>query len=141
MQQGSKDFTEVFSRLGEIGIGTQKKLAQVLEISPPAISDAKQRGTFPKGWAVKLSAIYGRSVEWILTGRSIKPAQEEEETRPSSALEKTACDIEKKLGFEYCLAIQNMAGNVNIKDKYILMLEENIELRKRIELLEARLSE
>jgi len=65
MSQEISEFSQVLFRLQELGIKNQFQLSQILNISPGGVSDAKKRGKFPKGWAFKLSAFYGKSVDWI----------------------------------------------------------------------------
>ncbi len=66
MAKGISNFLEVLFRLQELGIKNQSQLSRVLGISPGGVSDAKKRGNFPKGWAVKLAQKYSKSVDWVL---------------------------------------------------------------------------
>jgi hypothetical protein len=79
----TKDFDEVFARLGILGIKTQKDLADALGITQAAIADAKKRGTFPKGWAFEISKAYTRPVEWVLTGQGKESGDKTPRGNPS----------------------------------------------------------
>jgi hypothetical protein len=74
-------FSEVWGRASKIlRISTQRELATILEISQPAIADAKKKGTFPADWICKLAITYGISADYLLFG----DAFEEEENRFAS---------------------------------------------------------
>jgi len=62
----TNEFDGVFFRLRELNIKNQRQLAIALGITAAPITAAKQRGHFPKGWAVTLAKKYGKSVDWIL---------------------------------------------------------------------------
>lgn len=72
MDNENKDFLTVFARLNQLGIKTQAQLSEKLGITQSAVADAKKRGFFPQGWAIKLSRTYTRPVEWILTGQPLE---------------------------------------------------------------------
>ena len=63
-----KDFNIVFKRLETLGCTTQKELGRSLNISQSAVSDAKKRGKFPRGWAEKLSKKFNISLDFLLAG-------------------------------------------------------------------------
>ncbi|SMP38995.1 LexA family transcriptional regulator [Desulfonatronum lacustre] len=61
-------FDDFFKRASQVAeIGSQKDLANLLGIEPPAITLAKTRGV-PKGWALTLSSMFGVNPEWLKTG-------------------------------------------------------------------------
>ena len=62
------NFDDFFKRASQIAeIGSQKDLANLLGIEPPAITLAKTRGV-PKNWALTISNMFGVSLEWLKTG-------------------------------------------------------------------------
>jgi phage repressor protein C with HTH and peptisase S24 domain len=61
-------FDDFFKRASQVAeIGSQKDLANLLGIEPPAITLAKTRGV-PKSWALTLANMFGVSLEWLNTG-------------------------------------------------------------------------
>ncbi|PTN33952.1 S24 family peptidase [Desulfonatronum sp. SC1] len=61
-------FDDFFKRASQVTeIGSQKDLANLLGIEPPAITLAKTRGV-PKNWALTISNMFGVSLEWLKTG-------------------------------------------------------------------------
>ncbi len=61
-------FDDFFKRISQVTeINSQKDLANLLGIEPPAITLAKTRGV-PKNWALTISNIFGVSLEWLKTG-------------------------------------------------------------------------
>ncbi len=61
-------FDDFFKRASQVTeIASQKDLATLLGIEPPAITLAKTRGV-PKNWALTISNMFGVSLEWLKTG-------------------------------------------------------------------------
>lgn len=61
-------FDDFFKRASQITeIGSQKDLANLLGIEPPAITLAKTRGV-PKSWALTLANMFNVNLEWLKTG-------------------------------------------------------------------------
>ena len=50
----------------------QSDLAGFLGIKSPSVTGAKNRGTFPIEWAVKLALDYNINITWLLTGEGSK---------------------------------------------------------------------
>ena len=70
-QAAGPPFDEVWDRLRQtLGIKRQVQLAEMLGISSPSITDAKQRGLFPLNWAYILASKYNISLDFILLGRN-----------------------------------------------------------------------
>lgn len=62
-------FIECWNRVRQgAGFKNQTALASFLEIRTASVTDAKNRGSFPSDWAVKIAGSYGLSTDWILTG-------------------------------------------------------------------------
>lgn len=70
----SKDnFKEAWERIrGETDIKNQKELAELLRISPSAITDMKKTGKFPEKWAFIIESRLGLKSEWITGGKEPK---------------------------------------------------------------------
>ncbi|MBU2550493.1 MAG: helix-turn-helix domain-containing protein [Proteobacteria bacterium] len=61
---------ELINRLrSKIVIKNQKALAQMLELKPGAISDAKRRGSVPADWFLTLLRKYGVNPVWLESGQ------------------------------------------------------------------------
>ncbi|TVQ96140.1 MAG: helix-turn-helix transcriptional regulator [Desulfovibrionales bacterium] len=61
-------FDDFFKRASQVAeIGSQKDLANLLGIEPPAITLAKTRGV-PKSWALTLANMFSVNLEWLKTG-------------------------------------------------------------------------
>lgn len=69
-------YEEVWERIAPaLKIKTQAELADLINIRPPSVTDAKTRGVFPLGWAYSLSIRTGLSLDYIVKGTPA-PAQE-----------------------------------------------------------------
>ncbi|MDD2468165.1 MAG: helix-turn-helix domain-containing protein [Desulfobulbus sp.] len=67
------NFKEAWERIrGETGIKSQKELAELLRISPSAITDMKKTGKFPEKWAFIIESRLGLKSEWITGGKEPK---------------------------------------------------------------------
>ncbi|WP_291302816.1 S24 family peptidase [Desulfovibrio sp. MES5] len=63
------DFEAQFRRVLEAaGVKTDADLARILDIQPPSIAGAKKRGSIPKAWLEKISAMFGVSIDWLVHG-------------------------------------------------------------------------
>ena len=61
-------FDDFFKRASQVAeIGSQKDLANLLGIEPPAITLAKTRGV-PKSWALTLANMFSVNLEWLKNG-------------------------------------------------------------------------
>lgn len=64
------DFEAAWNRVCEATpIKKLGELAKALDLSQPAVSRQKGRGTFPPDWAIAIELQYGISTRWILTGQ------------------------------------------------------------------------
>jgi len=62
-------FDEFFQRLADkAGITTQTALARALGVHRSAVTQAKNKGAVPQGWALKLARRSGLEPEWLETG-------------------------------------------------------------------------
>lgn len=67
------NFKEAWERIrGETDIKSQKELAELLRISPSAITDMKKTGKFPEKWAFIIESRLGLKSEWITGGKEPK---------------------------------------------------------------------
>jgi len=69
------DFETFYKRMERLGIENQTELAEILNITPSAITDAKRRKTIPPIWAVKISKKYELDLDWVL-GIPLQGSQE-----------------------------------------------------------------
>jgi phage repressor protein C with HTH and peptisase S24 domain len=84
-------FDDFFKRASQIAeIGSQKDLAQLLGIEPPAITLAKRRGV-PKSWALSLSSMFGVNLEWLKTGKGPVYQADRRKTRYVPKVSARAC--------------------------------------------------
>lgn len=66
-------FQEAWGRIrSETEIKNQKELAELLRISPSAITDMKKTGKFPEKWAFIIESRLGLKSEWIKNGKGPK---------------------------------------------------------------------
>ncbi|MBV5328106.1 MAG: helix-turn-helix domain-containing protein [Chlorobium sp.] len=66
-------FENIWGRIKkETGLKSLKSLADIVEISQPAVSEMKAKGKFPAGWAYAVGKKYGLLTEWIMTGEGPK---------------------------------------------------------------------
>lgn len=67
------NFKTVWERIKkETEVKTLTKLAELLEITQPSVSEMKKKGKFPTGWAYIVAREYKLSTEWIMTGEEPK---------------------------------------------------------------------
>ncbi|WP_446424165.1 LexA family transcriptional regulator [Mailhella sp.] len=52
------------------GLRRDSQLAEVLGVSPQAVSQARRKGRIPDGWVLKVAAQFGLSTDWIFFGRT-----------------------------------------------------------------------
>lgn len=52
------------------GLRRDSQLAELLGVSPQAISQARRKGRIPDGWVLKVATQFGLSTDWIFFGRS-----------------------------------------------------------------------
>ncbi|MBI5560110.1 MAG: helix-turn-helix domain-containing protein [Deltaproteobacteria bacterium] len=65
----SVKYSEVIERMRRAGnLKNDSKVARALGITPQALSNYKKRERVPSDLILKFSAIYGVSVDWLLTG-------------------------------------------------------------------------
>lgn len=142
MAKKNSEFMQVLFRLQELGIQNQLQLSQVLGISPGGVSDAKKRGNFPKGWAVKLSVHYGRSVDWILGINFIEADPLSTETSVNEIMRLQKKLIESRdaelVAKEEIIQLQRKFGE---SDKALLGSQTDVlELKNQINYLEGTVS-
>lgn len=62
--------SEVLDRLLQgAGVRRDAQLAELLGVSPQAVSQARRKGRIPDGWIVKIAARFGLSTDWVFFGR------------------------------------------------------------------------
>lgn len=116
-------FQECWERVKEAtDLKTKVALAEFLDITSGSVGGAKQRGTFPPAWAVKIAAAYNLNTDWILTGKGPKTlGVEESKGKYSIASENTETSVPKESILEA------------LQDKYVRQLEKNQELLEQIQ--------
>ena len=55
------------------GLRRDSQLAELLGVSPQAVSQARRKGRIPDGWVLKVAAQFGLSTDWIFFGREAAP--------------------------------------------------------------------
>ena len=93
------NFKNIWERIKkETEIKTLTKLAELLEITQPSVSEMKKKGKFPTGWAYIVARKYKLSTEWIMTGEGPKNLilQKEEHDEYILMLEKWIKEISKE---------------------------------------------
>jgi hypothetical protein len=77
------NFETIWARIKEeTGLKNLKNLADLLEISQPAVSEMKGKGKFPPGWAYLVAKKHRLLTEWIMTGEGPKRIEEGIELNP-----------------------------------------------------------
>lgn len=87
MKPKNNNFQLVFDRLAKLGIHTQSELAKILNKKTSTISDAKRRGTFPKGYAEKLAQLYDKDINWFWGITEDNSSEIEQEVSQADLLE------------------------------------------------------
>ena len=52
------------------GLRRDSQLAELLGVSPQAVSQARRKGRIPDGWVIKVAAQFGLSTDWIFFGKT-----------------------------------------------------------------------
>jgi hypothetical protein len=67
------NFSEIWERVRiSTDIDSLTKLAKLLGITQPSVSDRKSKGIFPVEWAYVVARKYNLSLDWLLTGEHPK---------------------------------------------------------------------
>ncbi len=64
------------------GLRRDSQLAELLGVSPQAVSQARRKGRIPDGWVLKVAAQFGLSTDWIFFGKEPGSAPQAVETAP-----------------------------------------------------------
>ena len=56
------------------GLRRDSQLAELLGVSPQAVSQARRKGRIPDGWVLKVAEKFGLSTDWIFFGREPRQA-------------------------------------------------------------------
>ena len=74
------------------GLRRDSQLAEILGVTPQAVSQARRKGRIPDGWVLKIAAQFGLSTDWIFFGKeaaasgtSAPSSFEEEDTKARRA--------------------------------------------------------
>ncbi|MBR3881593.1 MAG: helix-turn-helix domain-containing protein [Mailhella sp.] len=51
------------------GLRNDRQLAEILGVTPQAVSQARRKGRIPDGWVLKIASLYGLSTDWIFFGK------------------------------------------------------------------------
>lgn len=51
------------------GVRRDAQLAELLGVTPQAVSQARRKGRIPDGWIIKIAARFGLSTDWVFFGR------------------------------------------------------------------------
>ena len=63
------NYSEIIERMKRAGgLKYDSAVARRLNLTPQALSNYKKKGRMPAGLVLKFAAIYGLSVDWLLTG-------------------------------------------------------------------------
>ncbi|WP_043644362.1 helix-turn-helix domain-containing protein [Fundidesulfovibrio putealis] len=119
---------EVWERIKRsTGIKTQRSLAATLGISDASVADAKKRGVFPLGWALRLARRQNLSLDVILLGRNTPG-----EISPSPAAERKPLYIDSAVEL-VDEAVKASGCLVNSEQKAALVSIIREELKKKAE--------
>ena len=55
------------------GLRRDSQLAELLGVSPQAVSQARRKGRIPDGWVLKVAAQFGLSTDWVFFGKGDGP--------------------------------------------------------------------
>ncbi len=77
------------------GLRRDSQLAELLGVSPQAVSQARRKGRIPDGWVLKVAAQFGLSTDWIFFG---KGAPEEGAVPPAPSREDGAEKLRRARG-------------------------------------------
>ena len=82
---GGSGSGQVLDRLLQgAGLRRDSQLADLLGVTPQAVSQARRKGRVPDGWVLRLASRFGLSTDWIYFGRG--PAQPAPFSSSSSTL-------------------------------------------------------
>ena len=55
------------------GLRRDSQLAELLGVSPQAVSQARRKGRIPDGWVLKIAEQFGLSTDWLFFGKGPGP--------------------------------------------------------------------
>ena len=67
------------------GLRRDSQLAELLGVSPQAVSQARRKGRIPDGWVLKIAEQFGLSTDWLFFGKGPGPEAQE---APAEAAER-----------------------------------------------------
>ncbi|WP_417913705.1 helix-turn-helix domain-containing protein [Candidatus Electronema sp. JM] len=81
------NFSEIWERVRiSTEIDSLTKLAKLLGITQPSVSDRKSKGVFPIEWAYVIARKYNLSLDWLLTGEHLRVATEQDKPKNAYVL-------------------------------------------------------
>ena len=95
-------FEEIWQRIrGETGLKSLKALAEVVQISQPAVSEMKSKNRFPAGWAFEVEKKFGLLTKWIMTGEGPKRIHEKDRSAFLVELEEWAKEVSESKNLKW----------------------------------------
>ncbi len=83
------------------GLRRDSQLAELLGVSPQAVSQARRKGRIPDGWVLKVAAQFGLSTDWIFFGKEPRQGSSEassSENAVSSLAEREEARLRRSRG-------------------------------------------
>lgn len=77
------------------GLRRDSQLAELLGVSPQAVSQARRKGRIPDGWVLKVAAQFGLSTDWIFFGKEPRQGVSSAPASGQSSFDETAKEDER----------------------------------------------
>ena len=74
------------------GLRRDSQLAELLGVSPQAVSQARRKGRIPDGWVLKIAEQFGLSTDWLFFGKG--PGPDAQEAPAEAAERKTSPKVD-----------------------------------------------
>lgn len=111
------------------GSTREKNLAQLIGVSPQAMSNAKRKKNIPPAWVMCIATGYNVSLDWLYFAKGDKFSQEEEGNLRAQLLQKEVriAELEKELASAqaealraYKLLVDTVHQGLKVQDQEIL---------------------
>lgn len=93
------------------GLRRDSQLADILGVSPQAVSQARRKGKIPDGWILKVAAQYGLSTDWLFFGQGDGSASH---TVPDKARKATPREDVSVLGDSFFGEVSNGQDSIGL---------------------------
>jgi hypothetical protein len=91
------DFEDVFDRIKKsTDIKNSVQLAEIIQVTQPAVSKNKKKNIFPLDWAFLIAEKYNLELTWLIRGEGKEKSKTTSKKRSNELLDEIDCWLEEK---------------------------------------------